>query len=220
MIRGISAALTLLTLFTHHSPARAEESAAERGKKALLGKIYSPPTMAMTAYTDAWKHWGLESKPGPGEYDRLYRERYGLHPAPFPNDGLPMGLRLGTMLLGRKGLTNDCLVCHGGSVFGTSYVGLGNTALDYQTFYEEMNAAYPRKAKPPFHFANVRGTNEAGGMAVFLLGYREPDLSLRLSRRDLDLQDDLCEDVPAWWHLKKKKTMYYTGGATPATTGR
>jgi hypothetical protein len=50
-------------------------------------------------------------------------------------------------------------------------------------------------------------------MAVYLLGYREPDLRLRLDRLDLDLQDDLCGDVPAWWLLKKKKTMYATGGA-------
>jgi hypothetical protein len=50
-------------------------------------------------------------------------------------------------------------------------------------------------------------------MAVFLLGFREPDLSLRLVRRDLDLRADLCDDTPAWWLMKKKKTMYHTGGA-------
>ncbi len=49
-------------------------------------------------------------------------------------------------------------------------------------------------------------------MAVFLIGYRNPDLSLRRPRLNLDLQDDLCEDVPAWWLSKKKKTMYHTGG--------
>jgi hypothetical protein len=213
MFRWTSAGLALLLAWTTVSPAPAAESAAERGKKALLGKIYSPPTMAMAAYDNAWRHWGLDSKPAPADYDRLFRERYGLHPAPYPNDNLPMGLRLGHLLLGGKGLTNDCLICHGGSIFGKSYVGLGNSSLDFQTFYEEMNASFPRRAKPPFHFANVRGTNEAGGMAVYLLGFREPNLSLRLVRRDLDLQDDLCEDVPPWWHMKKKKTMYYTGGA-------
>src|SRR5206468_11718486 len=57
------------------------------------------------------------------------------------------------------------------------------------------------------------GSSEAGAMAVFLLGFREPDLGLRLSRLELGLHDDLCEDVPAWWLLRKKKTMYHTGGA-------
>jgi hypothetical protein len=213
MIRWTSVGLTVLIACTALSAAAPAESAAQRGKKALLGKSFSPPTMALAAYESAWRHWGLENKPGAADYDRLFRERYGLHAAPYPNDNLPMGLRQGKLLLGGKGLSNDCLICHGGSIFGTSYVGLGNTSLDFQTFYEEMNASYPRRARPPFHFANVRGTNEAGGMAVFLLGFREPSLSLRLIRRDLDLQDDLCEDVPPWWHLKKKKTMYYTGGA-------
>jgi len=30
-----------------------------------------------------------------GDYWRAMRERYGLHEAPFENDGLPLGVRLG-----------------------------------------------------------------------------------------------------------------------------
>ena len=26
-----------------------------------------------------------------------------------------------------------------------------------------------------------------------------------------DFKDDLCQDIPAWWHMKKKKTLYHTG---------
>jgi hypothetical protein len=189
-----------------------EANPAERGRKALLGKSYNPATMSLSAYDEAWKHWGLERKPAAADYDRLFRERYGLHLAPYPNNKLPMGLRQDKMLLGRTGITTDCMLCHGGSIFGKSYVGLGNASLDFQTFYEEMNAAHPRRAKPMFRFSNVRGTSEAGAMAVFLLGYREPNLSIRVVSRDLGLQDDLCEDPPAWWLLKKKKTMYHTGG--------
>jgi mono/diheme cytochrome c family protein len=211
MMRCVLVGLSLLMVLSRGAGA---ETAAQRGKKALLTKAYNPPTMLLGAYESAWKHWGLKEKPDAQSFDRLYRERYGLHPAPYPNDGLPMGLRKGDTLLGKgKGVTTDCMLCHGGSIFGQSYVGLGNTSLDFQLFYEEMNAAAPRRAKPPFTFTRVRGTVEAGGMSVFLLGFREPDLSLRLLRRDLDLRDDLCEDTPAWWLLKKKKTMYYTGGA-------
>jgi hypothetical protein len=189
-----------------------EETAARRGQKALLGKSYNPATMTQGAYDNAWKHWGLPARPAAKDYDRLFRERYGLHPAPYPNGGLPMGVRYAPNVFGFKGISTDCLVCHGGSILGKSYVGLGNTALDFETFFEEMNATYPRKARPGFHFSNVRGTTEAGAFAVFLLGFREPDLSVRLKPINLGLQDDLCEDVPAWWLLKKKKTMYYTGG--------
>jgi mono/diheme cytochrome c family protein len=194
--------------------AAAGPPAAVRGQQAMLGKTYTPPTMLVSAYENAWKHWGVDKKPA--DYDRLYRERYGLHPAPYPNDGYPMGVRLADATVGfvkRKGLTVTCLVCHGGSIAGHSYVGLGNASLDYQAFYEEMSGPEGRRIPPPFQFSNVRGTSEAGAMAVFLLGYREPNLSLRLTRLDLDLQDDLCEDPPAWWLLKKKTTMYATGGS-------
>jgi len=210
--------LSMLLLIPAHIPAAApavqladdSASAVARGKKAMLAKSFNPPTMALSNHTNAWMNWGRKEKPA--DFDRLFRERYGLHPAPYPNDGLPMGMRIAERKFGLgKGLTTDCLLCHGGSIFGQSYVGLGNSTLDMQGFYEEVVGGL-RRTRPPFTFSNVRGTVEAGGMSVFLLGYREADLTLRLIRRDLDLHYDLCEDVPAWWLFHKKKTMYYTGG--------
>ncbi len=213
-MKQIASPWLVLLAFGFLASARAEEGNAVRGEKALLTKCYAPPTMTRRAYDDVWKQWSLKQKPAAADYDRLFRERYGLHAAPYPNGGLPMGLRPASLPLGLgKGISMDCMVCHGGSIGGKSYVGLGNSTLDYQAFYEEMSAADGRAPRTPFQFCNVRGTNEAGAMAVYLLGYREPNLDRRLTRLDLDLQDDLCEDVPAWWLLKKKKTMYFTGGA-------
>src|SRR5262249_60813354 len=57
--------------------------AAERGRQALLGRAYIPPTMTLRAYETVWKEWGLKEKPSAADYDRLFRERYGLHPAPY-----------------------------------------------------------------------------------------------------------------------------------------
>jgi hypothetical protein len=193
-------------------PARAEVdlAAANRGRHALETRAFNPPAWRIAAYDDAWKFWGnLKTKPA--EYDRAFMNRYGLHPAPFDNGRFPMGVRAADSLLIGKGLATDCLMCHGSSILGKSYIGLGNASLDIQAFYEDVSRAAGRSGKTPFTFSNVRGTSEAGGMAVFLLGYREPDLRLRLKRLDLGLRDDLCEDVPAWWLLKKKKTMYHTG---------
>lgn len=199
---------------------QADETPAARGKKALEGRAFTPPSMTRQAYDRVWKQWGLKEKPPAAEYDRLFRERYGFHPAPYPNDGMPMGLRQASLPFGLgTGISMDCLICHGGSINGQSYVGLGNTALEIQAFFEEMARADGRKGQLPFHFGNMRGTSEAGAMAVFLIGYREPDLTVRLKYKDYDLQDDLCEDVPAWWLLKKKKSMYYTG-ATDARSVR
>jgi mono/diheme cytochrome c family protein len=188
-----------------------EAPSAERGREALLRRHFTPPTIPVYAYENAWKVWDPQAKEPPADYDARFRERYGLHAAPYPNDRYPMGLRLAPGLLG-KALTNDCMLCHGGSVAGKSYVGLGNSTLDFQALYEELAQAAGMPKKSPIVFSHVRGTNEAGASAVFLLGLREPDLRLRSPRIDLEVHDDMCEDVPAWWLLKKKKTMYHSGG--------
>jgi mono/diheme cytochrome c family protein len=180
--------------------------AVERGKKALLTRSFTPAAWTPAAYDQAWKQWQPARKDQPADYDQAFRDYYGLHAAPYENGRYPMGLREAKFLLG-KGLAVDCMLCHGGSIAGKSYVGLGNASLDIQAFYEHLGGL------TPFTFGNVRGTSEAGSMAVFLLSFREPDLSLRLKRADLGWGENLCEDVPAWWLLHKKKTMYHTGTA-------
>ncbi|MCS6976714.1 MAG: c-type cytochrome, partial [Gemmatales bacterium] len=125
------------------------------------------------------------------------------------NKGYPLGLKEARGLLG-VGITTDCMICHGGSIFGQSYIGLGNASLDLQSLYEDLAQAMGRKQATPFPFTNVRGTTEAGAMAVFLFQLRDADLKLRPAV-DLGMRTDLCEDAPAWWLLKKKQTMYHTG---------
>jgi Cytochrome c len=207
----IAAVLTLAGLTVAAAePAGELPEAAARGRKALLERNFNPPSFSLQAYHNAWRCWdGLKEKPA--DYATAFMEHYGLHPAPYPNNDLPMGLRQASSLLG-KGLTTDCLTCHAGSIAGQSYIGLTNASIDYQSLYEDLLAAEGRPPKTAFRFCNVRGTTEAGAMAVFLLALREPDLTVREDRPlDLKLHDDLCEDAPAWWLLKKKRTMYHTG---------
>ncbi len=199
---AVSAILVPLAMTAEPTPAR-------RGEKALTEHAFIPPFWSLEAYKNAWKSWGV--KEPPANYDQAFRDHYGLFVPPYANGHLPMGLRESRTLFG-KGIATDCMLCHGGAIFGQSIIGLGNSANDVQALFEDLDAADGRHGGMPFTFCNVRGTSEAGGMAVFLLGLRNPDLSLRGKRLDLDLHDDLCEDVPAWWLLKKKKTMYHTGG--------
>ncbi len=187
-----------------------EQTPAERGKKALLERAFNPVIWSSKAYDNVWRSWDDGTTTRPTAYADAFQTRYGLHSAPYPNGAYPMGIRTARGLLG-EGLTTDCMLCHGGSIAGNSYVGLGNTALDMQALYEEMAKADGRPIKAPFTFTNVRGTSEAGGMAVYLLALRNPDLSMRSTSLNLGMRDDLCEDAPAWWLLKKKKTMYWTG---------
>jgi mono/diheme cytochrome c family protein len=194
------------------SKLRADDDVIQRGKKALETRAFTPAPWSFAAYENVWKSWQPKRDKAPAEYDRAFQEHYGLHPAPYENGRYPMGLRPGQFLF-VKGLATDCMLCHGSSILGKSYVGLGNASLDIQAFFEDLNGAAGIGRKLPFTFSNVRGTTEAGAFAVYLHSFRNPDLSIRIDRHDWQLRDDLCEDPPAWWLLKKKKTMYHTGGA-------
>lgn len=201
--------LVLLCLLHVSVAAAAEPNAAERGRKALTEKAFIPAFWPKPAYELAWKTWGVTTKPA--DYDAAFRERYGLANATYVNNNLPMGLRLAPYLPLGRGIGIDCMTCHGGSLRGESVIGLGNASLDIQALFEELPAAVKVKMKTPFTFSHVRGTSEAGAFSVYLLGNRNDDLSIRDKFRDLGLHDDAVEDVPAWWLLKKKKTMYYVG---------
>jgi len=205
----IGIALVAATTAASAGAPSATEPSAERGQKALVARNFVPATWSIAAYENLWKQWGDGRKEPPADYDRAVREHYGLHAAPFASGRYPMGLREAKGLLG-KGLATDCMLCHGGSVLGKSYLGLGNSTLDIQALFEDLNAGSGIAHRLPFTFCNVRGTSEAAGFAVYLLSFREPDLSLRFKRQPFELDDSVCEDTPAWWLLKKKKTMYLT----------
>ncbi len=216
--RLLAIALAVVALTQSPVVAQAPDAdAVQRGKTALQTRAFSAATWSLDAYDNAWKFWG-NLKKAPDNYAEAFREHYGLHAAPFDNGRYPMGLREGQGLVS-KGVAADCMMCHAGSIMGKSYVGLGNSVLDVHAVFEDMDKASGRPGKLPFTFSNVRGTSEAAAFAVFLLGLREPNLDLRLKPIKLDLTDTMCEDVPAWWLLKKKKTMYFTG-ATPAKSVR
>jgi Cytochrome c len=192
-----------------------DRAAAERGRTALVLEGFLKPEWSAAAYRNAGRLWeapGPDPEKEPAAYDAAFRHHFGLHPAPYPNDGLPMGLRQGRGPDGVKtGLQIDCMLCHGGSIGGQSYVGLGNTQLDLKAVLFELTVADGKR--PPFGtfvLNSSRGTNNAGQVAAALLSLRNPDLSVRSF--PLPLEVSLPEmDTPPWWHLKRKRTMYYDG---------
>ena len=145
----------------------AEPTPAQRGHKALTETAFIPAFWTARAAGLAYKQWGVAEPPA--DYWTVFRDRYGLHDAPYPNAGLPMGLRKAKHVFG-QGLGADCMLCHGGSVMGTSYVGLGNSTLDIHALFEELARADGINRKLPFTFSNARGTNEAGAFGVYQIG--------------------------------------------------
>jgi mono/diheme cytochrome c family protein len=195
----------------------------ERGRIALTQHSYLKAEWSEAAYRSAWKLWG-EPAPDPQEdpegYALSFARHYGLHPAPYPNEGLPMGLRWSRRPDGtRTGIQVDCMACHGGSIGGKSYVGLPNTQVDYGLLFTDLFRSDGRRAPLlPFTINTARGTTNAGMMAAVLLSIRNPDLSRR--KLPLPMGTNLPEiDAPAWWNLKYKKTMYQDG-RTPAASVR
>jgi|GEM_PF-3132815 len=181
-----------------------------RGRETVRRPL-NPPFWSLRAYQNAWRQWGVGEQPA--DYARAFRERYGLHPPLYENGGLPMGFTRPRGLLGLgQGLGNDCLLCHAGTVAGQTIIGLGNSALDMQSLYEELAAADGLPPIMPLSLCNVRGTSEASNFAVYLMQFRDAELRHRLPVK-YPLCENLCEDVPAWWHFRKKKTIYHLGVA-------
>lgn len=191
-----------------------DKTPAERGRDVMRGRSLNPPVWSMKAYDDVWRQWGVAEKPT--DYARAFRERYGMHVAPFDNKGLPMGLMESQGLLS-KGIVNNCLLCHAGSVAGQTVIGLANSALDLESLFTELSIADGFKTQFPFHFSVARGTFDPVNSLIFLLQFRDDELNVR-KPISLSYGGDLCSDPPAWWLIKRKKTRDWTGSIDARST--
>ncbi len=210
VVTGLWMSLGLLPAAAQQAEDRAKEHKAkvELGRLAARGRpAMSPAIWSCAGYENAWKQWGLSEKPA--NYEAAFRERYGLHAAPYDNDELPMGLHPAPFLLGH-GVLNDCLLCHGGSVAGETYIGLGNASLDMQSLFEDLTEASLAKMDLPFRFSAVRGVIDPVNPAAYLMSFRDDDLNVRLPAK-VEYVPTLSSDPPAWWLLKKKKIRNWTG---------
>lgn len=129
----------------------------------------------------------------------------------------------------------NCLQCHA-QVFNDSLIlGMGNTFLDFSMGQQlnpaNMNklaamlkAAAPAKYEAAKHFIQVsatigpylqtavRGVNAADRLAAVLVAHRDPKTLVWLDSATMPIPAEVIpSDVPAWWLLKKKNAMFYTG---------
>ena len=111
----------------------------------------------------------------------------------------------------KTGLQIDCMLCHGGSIGGQSYVGLGNTQLDLKAVLFELTIADGKRRRSRHSCSTPRAAPiTRARLRPPCSSLRNPDLSVRSF--PLPLAVNLPEmDTPPWWHLKRKRTMYYDG---------
>ena len=185
----------------------ADRASPERGRDIMFYHSLNPANWSLQAYDDAWKQWGVSEKPA--DYQKAFMERYGLHAVPFDNHGKPMGLIEASRFFG-KGITNNCLLCHAGTVAGQTIVGLGNASLDLQSLFQDLSRADGMELQLPFQFSYVRGTIDPINPLAFLMQFRDADLKLQ-KPHPFHYSANICSDPPAWWLLKKKKTRDWTG---------
>lgn len=204
------ACLALPPAFADERPA----ASAERGQVAVWS-VWSPLTASTNSWNTVWKQWGHIERPP--DFEKLANSRYGLLSSPRHDDAFPLGLRELKTALGPV-LGNNCLLCHAGEIAGQTVIGLGNASLDLQSLREDLQAGELLPIKLPFQLGNGRGVIEAGAGTTYLLQFRDAEMNLTRMRK-LEYSDQLCQDLPAWWLLKYKKTMFH-GGMTDARSVR
>jgi mono/diheme cytochrome c family protein len=197
----LSAVLSASAAFAQepHRPSAQRGALAVRGQPAM-----NPPTWLARTFENVWQQWGLREKPA--DFDRQFRDRYGLLPAPYENAGLPMGLHYATGPFG-KGIVNDCLLCHTGTVAGQTILGVANASLDLQSLADDLWAQSPLPVKVPFRFSHVRGTIDPVNPVAFLASFRDVDLNLAPERRPVEYSRGVSSDPPAWWLLNWTGTV-------------
>jgi hypothetical protein len=184
-----------------HSPS------AQRGRDTLLHHSLNPAIWSSKALDSLWKQWGVTEKPS--DYAKALEERYGLHASPDSKGGLPLGLIESSNFRG-KGIVNNCLLCHAGTIAGQTVIGLANSSLDLQSLFDDLAAADGFKYGMPFRFSYVRGTIDPINPATYLLQFRDAELNVQ-KPIDLGFSENVSSDPPAWWLIKRKKTRDWTG---------
>jgi hypothetical protein len=132
----------------------------------------------------------------------------------------------------------NCLNCHASYINNEFVMGLGNSTFDFSTDQTsnlnlldilmkgnyslnspEYQAFIPYKrgfqAISPLTVTETQGVNPADKYAAILASHRNPiDLTWRENDPWGITKEVIPTDVPAWWLLKKKNTMFYTGVGT------
>jgi len=194
----------------------ADTTPEERGLWNLQHKSYGAPLMNKKLLVEilpkVWEpEWKAKVDPNdPDSVRKVAFERYGFSEATWDNQGAPLQFTASP-----SGMwTQTCMLCHGGRVpvTGESKIGMPNTELDMQTFYEDVQNALKMKGPFQLTFGMSRGRTNAFIFSLELLRRRNEDLSPRKEPLPMGDYTDFDLDAPPWWYLKKKTALYADAG--------
>jgi mono/diheme cytochrome c family protein len=201
--------------------ARAREADAIRGREHLLTRAYLPADFDQEVFDDLWTTWPEPARSraeaaGVAERRRMAMERYGL--TPHPDD--PSRSQQ-YVVDGAGGWTMSCLACHQGQVGGRAIPGLPNSNYALETLTEEVRLVKVKQRKAfgtmdigslLLPLGTTNGTTNAVIFGVALMRHRDAELNIvqRPPRFDLVHHD---MDAPAWWHYRKRRSLYIDGFA-------
>jgi hypothetical protein len=170
----------------------------------------------------------------------LYRMGMGMNKNDFLNrEGRNSGVRYDFNVVvapnGEDIVVPNCLQCHA-QVFNDSLIlGLGNANADFtesrrfdsgilQGMIDSYMKLNKKKAEASREFlqvgkviggkiyTEVKGVNSADRLASVLISYRDKNTLKWNDTASVQLSDTVIpSDVPAWWLLKKKNAMFYSG---------
>ena len=168
---------------------------------------------------------GLFRLSGIGEKEN-YLKRTG------DNVGIPYNYTLLKAPNGEQVVSPNCLFCHAQKFGDSLVIGIGNSLSDYTMPQDatmkileigvkamgakKAAAAMPlvkaAKASNPYLVTECKGVNVADRLTTILAAHRDPVTFKWIEEEQIKIPEDLIPtDVPAWWLLKKKNAMFYSG---------
>ena len=148
------------------------------------------------------------------------------------NATLPYNFSAATSAEGVRVVSANCLQCHAGRINGEIVVGLGASDADFTSNQAgcvdlagnlSMTAiertAYDRfatriRAIAPYTQTKTVGVNPADNLTAALMSHRDPATLAWSATPQIPLPPPLVVpvDVPPWWRMAKKTSMFYTAG--------
>lgn len=209
-------ALSAQPIFLPPEPQRSGD--AQVGYTALVNNAYVPCGIPKSAYSKVF---------GPaGEADRI-PGRVG------KNAELPYNFTSHTTKEGVEVITSNCLTCHAGRINGKLVVGLGAadgdftaTPLSQKNVFEAVGQFVDTEAERAewkkwkervssivdYSHLETRGPNPADEFTGVLFAHHDPKTLAWISDPGpLPPATDVPVDVPPWWRMAKKSSMFYLG---------